>query len=119
VTVLKHVLDSGLTVEQYVPYKKSDNPCRRHHQPRIHRHALGAKPVGTAGAGKPSGTGTLGIDLAPGVSGKNTAPHDIARSPLPHVRYLLLPKCPENRRVGQENKKQRSHANGENQATAG
>ncbi|HXI73137.1 MAG TPA: hypothetical protein VNN22_22595 [Verrucomicrobiae bacterium] len=35
-----------------------------------------------------------GIDLVPGVSGKNTAPHDIAHSPLPHVKYLLLREMP-------------------------
>jgi hypothetical protein len=35
-----------------------------------------------------------GLDLVPGVSGKNTAPHDIANSPLPHVKYLLLREIP-------------------------
>jgi len=35
-----------------------------------------------------------GIDLVPGVAGKNTAPEDIASSPLPHVKYLLLREMP-------------------------
>ncbi len=35
-----------------------------------------------------------GIDLVPGVAGKNTAPEDIANSPLPHVKYLLLREMP-------------------------
>jgi hypothetical protein len=30
-----------------------------------------------------------GLDLAPGVDGKNTTPEDIARTALPHVRYVL------------------------------
>jgi hypothetical protein len=30
-----------------------------------------------------------GIDLVPGVGGKNTAPEDIARTPVPHITYLL------------------------------
>ncbi len=32
---------------------------------------------------------TVGLDLAPGVDLKNTTPEDIARTPLPHVTYLL------------------------------
>ncbi|HEX4350638.1 MAG TPA: hypothetical protein VH251_09625 [Verrucomicrobiae bacterium] len=36
----------------------------------------------------------LGIDLVPGVTGKNTTPEDIARSPLPHVKYLLVREMP-------------------------
>lgn len=32
----------------------------------------------------------LDIDLVPGVHGKNTTPEDIACTPLPHVKYLLL-----------------------------
>ena len=35
-----------------------------------------------------------GLDIAPGVSAKNTAPHDVANSPLPHVKYLLLREMP-------------------------
>lgn len=35
-----------------------------------------------------------GIDLVPGVTGKNTTPEDIARSPLPHTKYLLLREMP-------------------------
>jgi hypothetical protein len=35
-----------------------------------------------------------GLDLVPGVAGKNTAPEDLARSPLPHVKYVLLRKMP-------------------------
>jgi hypothetical protein len=35
-----------------------------------------------------------GLDLVPGVAGKNTTPEDIARSPLPHVKYLLLREIP-------------------------
>ena len=34
------------------------------------------------------------IELVPGVSGKNTTPEDIARSPLPHVKYVLLREMP-------------------------
>jgi hypothetical protein len=30
-----------------------------------------------------------GLDLAPGVDLKNTTPEDIARTPVPHVAYLL------------------------------
>jgi hypothetical protein len=30
-----------------------------------------------------------GIDLVPGVAGKNTTPEDFARTPVPHVKYLL------------------------------
>jgi hypothetical protein len=37
---------------------------------------------------------TAGIDLVPGVNLKNTAPEDIANSPLPHVKYLLLREMP-------------------------
>ena len=36
----------------------------------------------------------LGLDLVPGVTGKNTTPEDIARSPLPHVKYLLVREMP-------------------------
>lgn len=36
----------------------------------------------------------LGMDLVPGVTDKNTTPEDIARSPLPHVKYLLLREMP-------------------------
>jgi len=36
----------------------------------------------------------LGLDLVPGVTGKNTTPEDISRSPLPHVRYLLVREMP-------------------------
>lgn len=36
----------------------------------------------------------LGIDLVPGVSGKNTTPKDLVRSPLPHVKYLLVREMP-------------------------
>ena len=32
----------------------------------------------------------MGLDIAPGVDGKNTTPEDIARTGLPHVRYVLL-----------------------------
>ena len=35
-----------------------------------------------------------GLDIVPGVSEKNTAPHDVATSPLPHVKYLLLREMP-------------------------
>ena len=34
------------------------------------------------------------IDLVPGVAGKNTTPEDLARSPLPHVKYLLQREMP-------------------------
>jgi len=36
----------------------------------------------------------LGLDLVPGVTGKNTTPEDIARSPLPHTKYLLVREMP-------------------------
>jgi hypothetical protein len=35
-----------------------------------------------------------GIDLVPGVTGKNTTPEDIARSSVPHVKYLLQREIP-------------------------
>jgi len=35
-----------------------------------------------------------GIDLVPGVTGKNTTPEDIACSPRPHTKYLLLREMP-------------------------
>jgi hypothetical protein len=41
----------------------------------------------------------LEIDLVPGVAGKNTAPEDIANSPLPHTKYLLLREIPEMKSV--------------------
>ena len=41
----------------------------------------------------------LEMDLVPGVAGKNTAPEDIAGSPLPHVKYLLLREIPEMKSV--------------------
>lgn len=31
----------------------------------------------------------VGLDLAPGVDAKHTTPEDIARTPLPHVAYVL------------------------------
>lgn len=34
------------------------------------------------------------IDLVPGVAGKNTTPEDIARSPVPHVKYVLQREKP-------------------------
>ena len=37
---------------------------------------------------------TTGIDLAPGVDLKNTTPEDIARTPAPHVAYLLQRPAP-------------------------
>jgi len=37
---------------------------------------------------------TVGLDLVPGVGDKNTTPEDIAGSPVPHVKYLLLRKMP-------------------------
>ena len=41
----------------------------------------------------------LEIDLVPGVALKHTAPEDIAGSPLPHVKYLLLREKPETKAV--------------------
>ncbi len=35
-----------------------------------------------------------GIDLVPGVADKNTTPEDLARSPLPHTKYLLQREMP-------------------------
>jgi hypothetical protein len=35
-----------------------------------------------------------GLDLVPGVAGKNTAPEDLARSPVPHTKYLLQREMP-------------------------
>jgi hypothetical protein len=37
------------------------------------------------------------MDLVPGVAGKNTTPEDIARSPLPHVKYLLQREMPASK----------------------
>jgi hypothetical protein len=31
----------------------------------------------------------IGLDLSPGVDFKNTTPEDIARTPVPHMMYLL------------------------------
>jgi hypothetical protein len=39
------------------------------------------------------------MDLAPGVAGKHTAPEDIARSPVPHTKYLLRREIPERKSV--------------------
>ncbi len=39
------------------------------------------------------------MDLVPGVAGKNTAPEDIANSPLPHTKYLLVREMPELKTV--------------------
>jgi hypothetical protein len=36
----------------------------------------------------------VGLDLVPGVTGKNTTPQDIANSPLPHKKYLLVREMP-------------------------
>ena len=36
----------------------------------------------------------LGLDLVPGITSKNTTPEDIARSPLPHTKYLLVREMP-------------------------
>jgi hypothetical protein len=41
----------------------------------------------------------LEMDLVPGVAGKHTAPEDIAGSPLPHTKYLLLREIPEMKTV--------------------
>lgn len=41
-----------------------------------------------------------GLDLVPGVTGKNTTPEDLARSPLPHVKYLLLREMPGAKMAG-------------------
>lgn len=41
----------------------------------------------------------LDINLVPGVAGKNTAPEDIANSPLPHTKYLLLREMPDLKAV--------------------
>ncbi len=41
---------------------------------------------------------TAGLDLAPGVDWKNTTPEDIARTPIPHVTYLLVRELPQPRR---------------------
>jgi hypothetical protein len=46
----------------------------------------------------------LGIDLAPGVHGKNTTPEDIAGSPLPHVKYLLVREMPGAKIAGMKKK---------------
>ena len=42
---------------------------------------------------------SIGIDLVPGVTGKHTTPEDIARSPVPHVKYLLLREMPGSKRA--------------------
>jgi hypothetical protein len=36
----------------------------------------------------------VGIDLVRGVAGKNTTPEDLARSPVPHTKYLRLREMP-------------------------
>ncbi|HSI08373.1 MAG TPA: hypothetical protein VK985_07260 [Rariglobus sp.] len=41
----------------------------------------------------------LEINLVPGVALKHTAPEDLAGSPLPHVKYLLLREMPEMKTV--------------------
>jgi len=41
----------------------------------------------------------LEMDLVPGVALKHTAPEDLAGSPLPHVKYLLLRELPELKTV--------------------
>ena len=46
----------------------------------------------------------LEMDLVPGVAGKHTAPEDIAGSPLPHVKYLLLREIPGLKTVVLANK---------------
>jgi hypothetical protein len=38
-----------------------------------------------------------GLDLVPGVDLKNTTPEDIARTPLPHVAYLLCREAPASK----------------------
>lgn len=40
---------------------------------------------------------TIGLDLAPGIDAKNTTPEDIARTAVPHVRYLLQRQVPVSR----------------------
>lgn len=45
-----------------------------------------------------------GLDLVPGVTGKNTTPEDLARSPLPHVKYLLQREMPGARIAGLQRK---------------
>ncbi|HZI30775.1 MAG TPA: hypothetical protein VFF11_00455 [Candidatus Binatia bacterium] len=40
-----------------------------------------------------------GVDLVPGVTAKHTTPEDIARSPVPHVKYLLQREMPGARIV--------------------
>jgi len=44
------------------------------------------------------------VDLVPGVAGKNTTPEDISRSPLPHVKYLLLREMPGKKLADWERK---------------
>jgi hypothetical protein len=42
-----------------------------------------------------------GLDLAPGINHKNTTPEDLARTAVPHIRYVLKrePKPPKQRRT--------------------
>ncbi len=42
---------------------------------------------------------SVGIDLVPGVTAKHTTPEDIARSPVPHAKYLLLREMPGQKKV--------------------
>ena len=49
-----------------------------------------------------------GINLVPGVSGKNTAPEDLARTPVPHVTYLLQRETAPGK-VAELKKKIQSH----------
>jgi hypothetical protein len=57
----------------------------------------------------------LEMDLVPGVAGKHTAPEDIAGSPLPHTKYLLLREIPEMKTVvfAKKNKNPRARQAGE------
>jgi hypothetical protein len=41
----------------------------------------------------------VGIDLVPGVHAKHTTPEDIARTPVPHINYLLERPSPTTRRA--------------------
>ena len=42
---------------------------------------------------------SIGVDLVPGVTSKHTTPEDVARSPVPHVKYLLLREWPGVKKV--------------------
>ena len=54
----------------------------------------------------------MGLDLAPGVDCKNTTPEDIARTALPHTRYVLERALPRGKKIRSPKSKIREKAKG-------